>query len=90
MAKKKKPPLPKTKAEWQKLVDVAGFFLLLDSARQYGVITGGPNVNVERCCQIIEAGRKKGIQSRADAVQPFADDSTPLSIILGRRKRQSP
>jgi hypothetical protein len=85
MAKKKKPRLPTTKGEWQSAVDLAGFFVLLDAARAYGLVTGGPDVNVDRCQEIIEAGKKKGMTPRVDAVQPFVDQTMPLSTILGRR-----
>ena len=49
------------KKEWQEAVDLANFYLLLDSCRQYGSVTGGPKINVDRCVEIIQEGKKRGI-----------------------------
>lgn len=35
------PVEPETAEEWQEAVDVAELYLLLESARQYGLIEGG-------------------------------------------------
>lgn len=43
------------KREWQEAVDGAYALLALDAARRYGLITGGPGVNVGRCRQILAA-----------------------------------
>jgi hypothetical protein len=56
----KKPFNPQLSQEWQDAVNTAEFLLLLESARGYGLITGGPTVNVERCMEILELGREKG------------------------------
>lgn len=59
------PPLfrdPRTKREWQNAANVAEELLLIDSARQYGTITGGPVVNVDRCVEILRRARLKGIE----------------------------
>ena len=52
---------PTTREEWQQAVDVAQFLLLLDSARQYGLIEGGPKVNLERAVTLIEKGKRRGV-----------------------------
>jgi hypothetical protein len=51
---------PQTPEEWQDAVNAADFFLQLDSARQYGLVTGGPDVNVARCVDILDRGRALG------------------------------
>lgn len=51
---------PVTPQEWQLCVDAAEFFLAVDSCRQYGLLTGGPGVNVERCVGILERGKALG------------------------------
>ena len=53
---------PKTDAEWQEAVDLAEFYLRLDSARQYGLITGGPEVNVARCEALLATGKERGFR----------------------------
>jgi hypothetical protein len=47
---------PESPAEWQEAVDTAHFLLLLDSARQYGLVEGGPAVDIERCEAILKRG----------------------------------
>lgn len=60
---------PKTRAEWQEAVDGAKGLLLLDSARQYGLVTGGPEVDVDRCEKILQAGRRRGVRPAPDAAE---------------------
>lgn len=52
---------PQTPDEWQAAVDGADFLLFIDSAQQYGLITGGEGVNVDRCVEILERGADQGI-----------------------------
>lgn len=56
--------MPATPQEWQEAVDAAEALLLIDSARQYGLITGGPVANVARCCEIKLKGLEMGIRPR--------------------------
>lgn len=51
---------PQTAEEWQEAVNLAEFLLSIDSCRQYGLIEGGPEVNVERACDILRRGRWRG------------------------------
>ncbi len=59
---------PINRSEWQDAVDLADFFITLDSARQYGLVEGGPKVNLERCEELLAAGSKRGIVPRPDAI----------------------
>jgi hypothetical protein len=52
---------PRTPAEWQAAVDAAEACLLLESARLYCLVVGGPGVDVRRCESILERGRAQGI-----------------------------
>ncbi len=63
--------LPKTDAEWQEAVDGAEACLALDSARQYGLITGGPKINAARCDKILAMGRARGVRPAPDAIERF-------------------
>jgi len=47
---------PETPDEWQSAVDAADFCLLISAACQYGLITGAPRINVERCQELLERG----------------------------------
>jgi hypothetical protein len=44
---------PRTRAEWQEAADVAEFMRYLHSARLYGLVCGGPHVDVDRCEHIL-------------------------------------
>lgn len=62
---------PTTPEEWQFAVDAAEALLQIDSARQYGLIEGGPVVVVERCVALLERGKQLGHVPAADAVERF-------------------
>lgn len=53
---------PSSADEWQAAVDAADFYLSLDAARKYGLVTGGPQVNVERCEEVLQRGAELGYQ----------------------------
>lgn len=59
-------PDPKTSEQWQAAVDAAHALLALDSARQFGLVTGGPTVNVDRAVEILKLGAKRGFQPAPD------------------------
>lgn len=52
---------PASDAEWQEAVDAAEFLLQLDSARQYGLLTGGPEIDFDRCVDLVRRGAARGI-----------------------------
>jgi hypothetical protein len=56
----------------QTLVDAAEGALALDSARKYGLITGGPAVDVDRCIECLEAGKRRAILPSPDAIERFS------------------
>lgn len=62
------PRSPRTKREWQEAVDLANFYLVLDSARQYGLIAGGPDIDVRRCEDLIVQGKHRGLEPRPDSL----------------------
>lgn len=62
---------PVTPQEWQDAVDAAEACLRLDAARLYGLISGGPKVDVERCGRILYQGRERGFVPAVDAVERF-------------------
>jgi hypothetical protein len=64
--------LPATDEEWQSLVDECEGAIALDAAQKYGLVTGGPEVNVERCLAYLKLGAKRGFHPRADAPQRYA------------------
>ena len=60
---------PGTREEWQEAVDAAHVLILIDGARRYGLISGGPAANIDRCVEIVEAGKKRGILPAKDAIE---------------------
>jgi hypothetical protein len=63
---RKKPTNPSTLAEWQEAVNGAYFYLLIDSAKQYGLITHNMQINIERCEEIIRLGKEQGIKPQEE------------------------
>ena len=53
---------PKTPSEWQAAVDAADVLLRLDNARAYGLVTGGPEIDADRCLELLELGRNRGFE----------------------------
>lgn len=51
---------PSTPQEWQEAVDAAEFYLGVDAARQYGLLTTSAQVNVGRCVEVLEEGKSRG------------------------------
>lgn len=46
---------------WEDLANQAEAGLRVDSARAYGLITGGPKINWERCQEVLERAKALGI-----------------------------
>jgi hypothetical protein len=65
------PADPQTAEEWQFVVDAAHVMLLIDSARQYGLVAGGPKVNVERCMELLRYGALRGYRPSPTAVEDY-------------------
>lgn len=59
---------PQTPHEWQEAVNLSEFLLLLDSARQYDLITGTgfPDINAVRCDELISRGAALGYHPLPD------------------------
>jgi hypothetical protein len=69
---------PSSPAEWQEAVDAAEGALALDTARKYGLVTGGPEINVARCCEIKLKGLRMGIRPRPNAIENFVAASMKI------------
>jgi len=55
---------PTTPAEWLAAVTLAEVCLDIATARVFGLITGGPEIDTDRCRELIRRGRAHGIISR--------------------------
>jgi hypothetical protein len=61
---------PTTPAEWQEAVDAAYALLVLDCARGgYGLVKGGPKVDVARCEQLVAEGKARGYTPADDCIE---------------------
>ncbi len=65
------PTEPQTPEEWQNAVDAADALLHVQSAAAYGLITAAPTVNVERCEQLLDAARRRGVTPSAGNVERY-------------------
>lgn len=57
--------------EWQFAADAAATCLAIDACRFFGLITGGPKVNAERCAQVLDQAERRGVTPSDDAVERF-------------------
>lgn len=64
---------PQTDVQWQEAVDAAHALLLVESARAYGLLVGGPTAHVDRCREILERGLALGIKPSATALEDLLD-----------------
>ena len=53
---------PRTQEEWHEATVLAGAMLTLHDLKLYGLVEGGPAINLERCQRILRQGRARGCQ----------------------------
>jgi hypothetical protein len=51
---------PTTPAEWQNAVDAAAGLRAIADCKMYGLLEGGPSIDVGRCDELLERGRLIG------------------------------
>ena len=59
---------PKSIREWREAATLAEVMLSLQSARAYGFVSGGPDVDTARCESILRQAKARGIVPRADEI----------------------
>jgi hypothetical protein len=64
---------PQTTADWRLVLAVAHACLALDAARQYGVVVGGPTIDVRRCEELIAGGLAIGLRVTKDEIDTATD-----------------
>ena len=65
---------PTSPEEWQECVNLCELYLRVDSARQYGLITGGPQVDVRRCEWLLRWGKRRGFMPEPETVKRMLAD----------------
>lgn len=63
---------PETREDWQEAVDAAKGALGLHAARLYGLVEGGPAVDVDRCRELINRGSDLGVVPSENSIERFA------------------
>jgi hypothetical protein len=53
---------PQTAEEWQEAVDAAVGLRAVADCKMYGLIEGGPNIDVGRCDEILALGEARGVR----------------------------
>lgn len=56
------PRDPSTITEWQDAVNLAQACLQIHATRVYGLISGGPVINVDRCDELLARGEQRNIR----------------------------
>ncbi len=65
------PQDPRGDAEWQNAADAAQALLAVDAAGAYGLITGGPDVDIEGCSDLLARASLRGITPAKDAIERY-------------------
>ena len=68
---------PDTPERWQEAVNLAYTLQLLASARQYGLVAGGPEVDLDRCEEILRRGREMGFEPDLGALEHLLASGEP-------------
>jgi hypothetical protein len=70
---------PESPPEWRAAAACADALLHLDAARQYGLVTGGPGVDVDRCLDLLARAKARGIEPTE------AEATAALQLLLEAR-----
>jgi hypothetical protein len=52
---------PKTPQQWQEAVNLAELYSRVDAAVKYGFVEFTGTINLDRCHEMLERGRKRGV-----------------------------
>lgn len=63
------PPNPASPQERQAAVDASLALLAVHSAQALGLVAGAPEVNIERCVQLLQLGERAGVSPSAAAME---------------------
>jgi hypothetical protein len=64
---------PKTPDQWQEAVDAAAAARTIADCMMYGLLAGGPAIDVARCDLILARGRKRGVLPSAPRIELAMD-----------------
>ena len=78
---------PVTDRQWQDAVDAAHYMLTLEVARLYGLASGGVEVNIELCEQIISQGNTLGFRPSIKAIPRLVEEMETRTMTQPTRLR---
>jgi hypothetical protein len=86
-----KPQQPKSSEEWQEAVNLAELYSRVDAAVKYGFISFTGKIDISRCEEILEQGRRRcvyPVQAQVDELiqQLVVNSSTAISKKERRKK----
>ena len=67
---------PQTRNEWQHAANLAHALLLIDASEAYGLTTGGPDINTDRCDDILHRAEALGITPTDELIEPLLAELT--------------
>ena len=70
--------VPDTLEEWRAGAHAAAGLLLIDDARQWGLLRGGPTIDRARCEEIIAGAAERGV-----AIPPSVAREAAVELALG-------
>lgn len=68
----KKPQDPNTPQEWQEAINRAVLFRALHASKFYGMVEGGPTIDIDRCDEIFAQAIAQGYRPNATLEQLLA------------------
>lgn len=63
--------MPVTPSEWREGVNAASTMLAVAIAQRYGLMRGGPVVDVEACTVMLKRGKRLGYLPRTEALDGY-------------------
>lgn len=64
-------PFPTERRELQLAVNAASALLAIHSAREYGLLSGGPPADVAQCRRMLEHGQELGVTPTRRAIEEY-------------------
>lgn len=63
------PRDPQTPEQWREAVDAAAASRMIADCKMYGLLEGGPEIDVARCDSLLERGAARGVRPSGSAAK---------------------
>ena len=64
---------PQTREQWQIAVDIAAGLRAIEDCKMYGLLQGGPKINLDRCDELLTRGARMGVIPSKQTIELAAD-----------------